>query len=146
MDKKLTDKWLKEIREKISCPQFGNEHYGEWGILTLNQRRTIKRLLDFIEAQEEYINRLQAENERLKNAYKQCAWERDCFEADNKRLYEIIENKGGSILIANAKAEAYKEFAEMLKEKAKPHYFDNCNFAVPIEDIDNLLKEMVGDK
>ena len=39
------------------------------------------------------INHLQAENERLKNAYKQIAWERDCFEADNKRLYEIIENK-----------------------------------------------------
>ena len=67
-DKKLTDKWLEEIREKISCPQLGDEHYGEWGILTLNQRRTIKRLLDFIEAQEEYINRLQAENERLKKS------------------------------------------------------------------------------
>ncbi len=42
---------------------------------------------------EETIKRLQAENKRLKNAYKQVAWERDCFEADNKRLYEIIENK-----------------------------------------------------
>ena len=64
----MTDKWLEEIREKISCPQLGDEHYGEWGILTLNQRRTIKRLLDFIEAQEEYINRLQQQNERLNKA------------------------------------------------------------------------------
>ena len=47
-------------------------------------------------------------------------------------------------VIDKAKAEAVREFAERLKSKAKPHYFDNCNFAVPINDIDNLLKKMYG--
>ena len=51
----MTDRELKEIREKISCPQLGDTHYGEWGILTPNQRFTIKRMLDFIESQEQYI-------------------------------------------------------------------------------------------
>lgn len=45
----FTDEQLKDIREKISCPQFGDKHYGEWGILNLTQRRTILKLLDYID-------------------------------------------------------------------------------------------------
>ena len=82
------------------------------------------------------INRLQAENERLESLSERLGvsvnWKADY-------IYELEDN------LKTAKAEAYKEFAERLKEKAKPHYFDNCNFAVPIDDIDNLLKEMVGE-
>lgn len=44
----MTDKALKEIREKIACPQFGDDHYGEWGALTLQQRKTILKLLDYV--------------------------------------------------------------------------------------------------
>ena len=72
------------------------------------------------------LNRQQADNERLKKLleeadvnYNKCA----------KRFYK----------------EGVKEFAERLKEKAKPHYFDNYAFAVPVAFIDNLVKEMVGD-
>lgn len=36
---------LEEIREKIACPQFGDNHYGEWGALRLEQRKTILRLI-----------------------------------------------------------------------------------------------------
>lgn len=61
----MTDNELKQIRQKISCPQLGDKHYGEWGILTQSQRSTIKRMLDYIDAQKEYINRLQAKNEEL---------------------------------------------------------------------------------
>lgn len=39
---------LESIREKISCKQFGDDHYGEWGILTLNQRRIILRMIETI--------------------------------------------------------------------------------------------------
>ena len=80
------------------------------------------------------INRLQAENERLKNT-----------------LDDVLDRQ--PILVERsekyAKTEAYKEFAERLKAKAMAKYktidneylyeFDN-NF------IDNLLKELVGDK
>ena len=62
----MDDKKLKEIREKISCPQLGDEHYGEWGILNMSQRREIKRMLDYIDAQEEYIRTLHKENKSLK--------------------------------------------------------------------------------
>ena len=82
------------------------------------------------------INRLQAENERLRNAYKQCAFERDA--------YIEIENTA----IAEAKAEAYKEFAEKAKEFMHNKFkaLDEYEFEYITErDIDNLLKEMVGE-
>lgn len=55
----MTERELKEIREKISCPQLGDNHYGEWGILTKKQRLTIKKMLDHIESQEQYIKKWQ---------------------------------------------------------------------------------------
>ena len=50
-------------------------------------------------------------------------------------------------LIAKATAKAYKEFAERLKEKITTKYNEYEEQEYPrarIEDIDNLLKEMVG--
>lgn len=71
----------------------------------------------------------------------------------SKDLIAEISNLKSSAAINNVmesqkikretKVEAYKEFAEKLKEKALPKCdWDNC---VDVEDIDNLLKEMVGE-
>lgn len=57
---------VKRIREKISCPQLGDDHYGEWGALNLNQRIAIKELLDFVDAQENYIKSLQTKIEEVR--------------------------------------------------------------------------------
>ena len=43
----------------------------------------------------------------------------------------------------NAKSEAYKEFAERMKEKAMQKF--DWNEYVEVEDIDDLVKEMVGE-
>lgn len=43
------------------------------------------------------------------------------------------------------KAEAIKEFAERLKEKAFPDDSISCEMVVYVENIDNLVKEMVGE-
>ena len=107
------------------------------------------------------INRLQAENERLKNdlaisrketkryknSYQQCAYEREMF------LNELND----------AKAEAYKEFAEKLKENVCGDYeiYEKCSKNMRSFDyqqgyadynnrlvwyIDNLLKELVNEE
>ena len=72
------------------------------------------------------INRLQAENERLKKGWKA----------------DVIET-------ANIKAEAYKESIEKVKEKlrdiAKIEWCDNYYYLVGTAFFDNLLKELVGD-
>lgn len=52
---------IKEIREYISCPQFGDNHYGKWGALRLNQRKKIKNLLDYITNLQEKYERLRTE-------------------------------------------------------------------------------------
>ena len=50
--------------------------------------------------------------------------------------------------IETTKSEAIKEFAERLKKKSQtyPYYEYGLIKAVPTEDIDNLVKEMVGDE
>ena len=74
------------------------------------------------------INRQKAEIERLQNAYKQCAWERDIFLDELK----------------TAKSEAIKDFAERLKEEATVD--DDSTWWVANIDIDNLVKEMTEGK
>lgn len=55
-----------KIRKAIECPQFGYDHYGEWGALRLDQRRYIKRLLDELDGADAYILQLYEENQQLK--------------------------------------------------------------------------------
>ena len=78
------------------------------------------------------INRLQAENERLTIRLRKAEHQLD----DAMKMYNII------------KAEAYKEFAERLKEIAISRYdaFDEQEYPfVRLTDLDNLLKKLVGE-
>lgn len=58
--------YREKIRKAIECPQFGNGHYGEWGALTLEQRKYIKRLLDELDSADNYLKKVYLENEKLK--------------------------------------------------------------------------------
>lgn len=61
--------YREKIRKAIECPQFGNEAYGEWGALNLEQRKYIKRLLDELDRADNYFKRLYFENKQLKEEY-----------------------------------------------------------------------------
>lgn len=139
----MTDKFLKEIREKISCPQFGDDHYGEWGILNVNQRRTIKRLIDYMDGQEAYIKNQQAEIEGLQ-----------------KLLYSFLDTRNGDLVqITNTeleiikkpiKAEAIKEFAELVDKDIEEKLSDSIKEQNPHlylihQIVKDRLKEMVGE-
>ncbi|MBR4973842.1 MAG: hypothetical protein IKY45_05210 [Clostridia bacterium] len=124
-DKKLTDSEIVNLLEllldKIRAYECKNIFINEASILDI---------LDL-------INRLQAENERLKRAIKSSKETKQRLRAEiyvKKKLLDIAEERFKKI-----KTEAYKEFAERLKE---------TNRSVSIlrqGDIDNLLKEMVGE-
>lgn len=58
-------KTLEEIREYISCPQLGDDHYGKWGALSLEQRQVIYDLINFVECDDLEITRLKQEIARL---------------------------------------------------------------------------------
>ena len=138
----------KRIRELIACPQFGDDHYGEWGCLAYDQRKAILHLV-------ETIDRQQADIERLHSEAK---------EKNETIVFLKDQATGWSIEFCNLKAkfntartEAIKQFAERLKDTpfrfreelsidwSKPPITKMVLF-VDDNDIDNLVKEMTEDK
>lgn len=58
--------YREKIRKAIACPQFGDVNYGEWGTLTLIQRRYIKELLDELDRADNYLKNLYLKNRKQK--------------------------------------------------------------------------------
>lgn len=121
-NKKFTDEEIKSSLEVIATTRNCNEckiRNCKWGTCNCSQI-TANAALDL-------INRQKAEIEKLKGS-------------------TIVSNIMESQRIKReAKAEAYKEFAEIIKDK----WFDN-RYDSPDVDFDdfisNLLKEMVGEE
>ena len=86
------------------------------------------------------INRLQAENERVETLNSDLVEIQDIRKKVNLAL--IAENAELTTAYKTAKAEAYKEFAERLTDKIG----FNSSMIDVYEELDNLLKELVGDK
>lgn len=90
---------------------------------------TLKQAINLIESQQAKINKL--EEARQRQAYLLCNLRGQKYELMNR--------------ISVVKNEAYKEFAEIIKDK----WFDN-RYDSPDVDFDdfisNLLKEMVGEE
>ena len=80
------------------------------------------------------INRQKAEIERL---------QKEKFDSLNSQFAEMYATTL-KIATKNAKSEAIKEFAERLKEKASRGFWAELAY-VDVDDIDNLVKEMLGD-
>ncbi len=75
--------------------------------------------------------------------------EEDIDDLINRQKAEIEEYQkhidNDIIYVNRVKAEAYKEFAEKLKGKIDLSVFGSRGYAISINDIDNLVKEMVGE-
>lgn len=54
--------YKEKMRKAIECPQFGDLNYGEWGILTLEQRQLIRRLLDESDRADSHIKEIYRQN------------------------------------------------------------------------------------
>jgi predicted RNase H-like nuclease (RuvC/YqgF family) len=110
---------------------------------------------EIVEQQQEEINRLQAENKSQSIMIKMLKGSIEDYKnsyinqkAENERLQEAIDEQDIEISrlykrIDEAKAEAYKEFAERLKENSIATF--SFKGVVMVEEIDNLLKELVGE-
>ena len=116
---------IKALESEVKSAEYVDSYYCNGVDLTL-----IKSAIDL-------INRQKTEIERLKECPK-CIYEYD----GNTAEYCIQGPCSNFKTIGQVKAEAYKEFAEKLKEKTLPLPKYDC---VDVEDIDNLVKEMVGD-
>ena len=58
---------LQDLREKIACPQLGDDHYGEWGALPLEVRKAINFLIGAVVVRDKAIegNRKKVDEIRL---------------------------------------------------------------------------------
>lgn len=138
-DKKLTDSEM----ERLYASQCSSV---EW----------CKGYNNAVEKANVIINRLQAENEQYKDYTAKWMEKCDDLQAENERLKSMNQAKLDMIhdlreenewyieIIQTTKAEAYKEFAERLKLTFPKDDFLRSTKRIS-EDIDNLLKELVGE-
>ena len=147
LDKKLTDEEIRSSLEVIATTCNCNEckiRSGKWGTCNCAEV-TANAALDLIKRQ-------QAEIERLKSANDEKFRQWDMLAEKTKQHYADLYEEAKDIL----KAGAYKEFAEKLEniceeiiaqewnEKTAPISWSYA-YAGFIDDIDTLLKEMVGE-
>lgn len=85
--------YRKKIRKAIECPQLNNTRYGEWGALTLEQRKYIKRLLDELDSADNCVKKLYLENKKQKDNWNKLkSW------ADYMHTNTLQQNNYGRIL------------------------------------------------
>ncbi len=135
----LTDN---EIKKALECCS----DYGLLKCLKCPKRGTSKVCMyDLSKEALDLINRQQAEIERLREEnLKQKA----ILEEFEQITYPLPFETHFDNAIKRAKTEAIKEFAERLKEKAWIYQHSEevtINRLIATNDIDNLVKEMVGD-
>ena len=115
------------LENEVKSTEYVDSDYCDGVDLTL-----IKSAIDL-------INRLQAEIERLKECPK-CI-----YEYDGKTTEYCVQGPCSNFkIVEQIKSEAYKEFAEHLKEMWSNNYYDSPDVDFD-EFVDNLLKEMVGE-
>jgi hypothetical protein len=134
-NKKLTD-------EKVIK---GLNELSQYTGLKIQIAQTLKEAIDLIKRQKSEIERLKSANDEK---FRQ--W--DMLAEKTKQHYADLYNEAKDIL----KAEAYKEFAEELKNilrnipkwNVKKLNFNNVGFSYDdvFFSIDNLLKEMLGEE
>ena len=109
---------IKALENEIRSAEYVDSEYCDGVDLTI-----IKNTLDLINRQKAEIEELQIENKSLRSA---------------ANCYKLHYNE--------ARTEAYKEFAERLKDEAQmADCFDSYSMVVGTHFINNLLKEMIDE-
>lgn len=125
-DKKFTDEEIIKALTELSRYTGFQKKYTQ----------VLNATLDLIKRQKSEIERLKSANDE-----KFCQW--DMLAEKTKTHYANLYNEAKDKL----KAEAYKEFAERLKQSTVMAVMGNKIYAVATsKGVDNLLKEMVGEE
>lgn len=156
-DKEIIEALENIINEKIGCCAEDCAFYD--GKVHGCEQTIAKYALDLINRQQSKVENLKVENQSLRSAansfkmhYEEAQAEIEKLNAENMltisernafrtSFYEVLKQ------LKTAKSEAIKEFAERLKENYFPSIDSYCTIrnVVLTTDIDNLLKEMVGE-
>lgn len=138
-DKKLTDE---EIIEALDLCTQQNGSIPCYDCPCWNDDEQECKGIDY-SATLDLIKRQKSEIERLKSANDEKFRQWDMLAEKTKTHYANLYNEAKDKL----KAEAYKEFAERLKQSTVMAVMGNKIYAVATsKGVDNLLKEMVGEE
>ena len=138
----MTDKELQIVRQNIACPQFGDDHYGSWGALNLNQRRAIKRMLHHVHILEEEIERLNKEHTDMLHEIKRLNAQSDSLRLECGNAKFAKYKADFEEFRAEIKADAHKTFTDKLKDQFDRYGVDYTAYAI----VDDVANEMVGDR
>ena len=104
----------------------------------------MQNALDLINRQKAEIFKEKNKNSKLRNERNRLKAEVERLTAERDAMHQdVIAAEEYDWQCKTAKAEAHKEFADRLKENSIATF--SWNGVVLVEEIDNLLKEMVGD-
>ena len=153
LNNKLKDNEIIKAYEGLTSNQqlnlFRNFYYND-GFSTENGivANAINDILPNYYKQQAEIERLQKEVNLVSIQFQDIQERQEESQAEIDKLNEVYQANQQLINALNksyflAKAEAYKEFAERLKENSIATF--SWSGVVLVEDIDNLLKELVGD-
>jgi hypothetical protein len=132
-NKNLTDnEIIKALEDKIEF-----ENFDESGYVIIDIEK-LKLILDL-------INRQKAEIERLKSRKEVAVPSMRFIDENPLNGFNLESNRFVARTVEDAKAEAYKEFAERLIEKYGYYDWENKTIVYPEDEINNLLKELVGE-
>lgn len=120
--------YREKIREYISCPQLGDNHYGKWGALRVEQRLLIKRLLDELDRADNYIKKVYLENQKLKEKVNQ--YENP---EDMTLFYMWLDTK------AKDKLKQYKSVIDEVNEEIFKYLVSEDYCSAEYKDLPNFL-------
>jgi hypothetical protein len=103
------------------------------GSVTLS-RDEVRGILALLREKDGEIERLTEENDGWEATNKILTTNNADLEAELALTYDLLEE---------SKSDTVMKMQERLKAKAKAHYFDNFDYAVSVENIDQIAKEML---
>lgn len=143
---------IKALECLFGCVDCRECPYSQMYEFSICQQQVAKDTLDLINRQQAENENLKVENQSLRSAANSLKMHYEEAQAEIERLQQIVEDKGGLILIDNAKPEAYKECLAKVKNYIKTHCnpygkpdFDYDTSIKILNFIDKLAKETVGD-
>lgn len=147
-NKRYTDEEIKSSLEVIATTQNCNEckiRNCKWGTCNCSQI-TANAALDLLKRQKTEIERLKSMNQAKLDCIHDLQSENEILSRNADTAFQDGLNERRDLFEPEIKAEAYKEFAERLNEKAQiADCFNSYSMVVGARFIDNLLKEMIGE-
>lgn len=138
----MTLEEINELREKVRCPQFGYEDYGQWGALRLEQRLAIRRLCDEVEYHKKYFD-----NDKLHVAHKYIL-DTHSFDEQLKHMYTEICELTAAIYAGKSLEEIAGELADCYNflDQVAMHFGFTKQLLTPIQVFksERTIEEMKG--